>query len=79
MVNDLIRLGVASPSVGGILIQGRRITTFQFDIAAPKLYRMIKLCELTMFETIDQIASLPVIVSRMIQIKHVAMNTAGKV
>ncbi|KAG0171396.1 hypothetical protein DFQ28_001064 [Apophysomyces sp. BC1034] len=53
MLNYLIRLGVPSPSVGGILIQGRQITTFQFDIVAPKLYRMVKLCELVMFDTLD--------------------------
>ncbi|KAI8334698.1 hypothetical protein BC941DRAFT_327105, partial [Chlamydoabsidia padenii] len=29
MVNDLVRLGVPNPSVGGILIQGRHISIFQ--------------------------------------------------
>lgn len=79
MLNDLIRLGVPSPSVGGILIQGRQITTFQLDIIAPKLYRMVKLCELVMFDTLDQIVSLPAIVSRVSQVKQIAMDTAGKV
>ncbi|ORE06743.1 hypothetical protein BCV72DRAFT_262542 [Rhizopus microsporus var. microsporus] len=79
MLNDLIRLGIPSPSVGGILIQGHQITTFQLDIIGPKLYRMINLCKLNMFNTLDDIVSLPVIVLQMLQAKQIAMDTARKV
>lgn len=79
MLNDLVRLGVSNPLVGGILIQGRHITTFQFDIIAPKVYRMVKLCDLAMFETLCQTAYLLVIVSRVMQVKQIGMDTAEKV
>ncbi|KAG0166000.1 hypothetical protein DFQ30_007718 [Apophysomyces sp. BC1015] len=36
MLNDLVRLGIFNPLVGGILIQRRHITTFQYDIVAPR-------------------------------------------
>jgi hypothetical protein len=42
MLNVLVCLGVPNPSVGGILVQGRQISTFKFDVVAPKLYRMVK-------------------------------------
>lgn len=46
MLNALIRIGVTNPSIGGILIQGSHVSTYKFDIIAPKIYRMIKLSDL---------------------------------
>jgi hypothetical protein len=79
MLNDLICLGISDPSVGGILIQGRHISTYRFDIIAPKVYRTIKLSELTFFENLDRIVILPVIVSRLMQVKQTAIDNAKKV
>jgi hypothetical protein len=39
---------------------------------------MVKLSELVMFDNLHQMISLPVIISRVLQVKEIAMHTAEK-
>lgn len=79
MINSLVSVGVDNPSVSAILIQGRAIITFKMDIVATKCYRLTALAAMTMFDSLSDISILPTIVSRLVQIKDISLETARKV
>lgn len=68
MINDLVTKGVPEPVVCGILVQEFDMSFFVMDLVSPKLYRLLNLADLTMFKTLDQLASLPHITRRLIQL-----------
>ncbi|ORX55764.1 hypothetical protein DM01DRAFT_1335152 [Hesseltinella vesiculosa] len=76
MINDLVRQNVCGPVVCGILVQGRQIRTFKMDLVALKTYRMIKIGQISMFEGKGDLSNLPAIVSRLMQVKAIAIETA---
>ncbi|KAG0173133.1 hypothetical protein DFQ30_008805 [Apophysomyces sp. BC1015] len=78
MINDLVVKGTPDPAVCGVLVQGFDMSTFVMDLPSPKLYRLVKLSNLTMFKTLDQICNLPLITTRLVQLANIASNTVSK-
>ncbi|KAF7725667.1 hypothetical protein EC973_009474 [Apophysomyces ossiformis] len=75
MLNDLVKKNTPNPVVCGVLVQGFAISTFVLDLPASKLYRMTKIAEVSMFQSLDQICNLPVIVAKLVQLNNIAVET----
>ena len=69
MLNKLIRQDVSYPVVGGILLEGLKMITFKMDLKYPKSYRMIELASHNLFDNIQDISTLPHIISSVLQLK----------
>ncbi|ORX56916.1 hypothetical protein DM01DRAFT_299896 [Hesseltinella vesiculosa] len=78
MYNQLVVQRVSSPVVCGILIDGFQLSTYTFDLAAPIVYRMYRVCEVQLFQNIMQLMTLPVILNRIVQLKNIVMETSKK-
>ncbi|CEP12192.1 hypothetical protein [Parasitella parasitica] len=78
MLNMLIRQGVSHPVVGGILLEGFKMTTYKMDLQYPRTYRMIELASHSLFDNLQDISSLPSIISSVIQLKNIIKKTAIK-
>ncbi|CAO3610145.1 unnamed protein product [Mucor hiemalis] len=78
MLNMLIRQGVSHPVVGGILLEGFKMTTYKMDLQYPRTYRMIELASHNLFDNLQDISTLPSIISSVIQIKNIVKKTAIK-
>ncbi|KAG1439618.1 hypothetical protein G6F56_012234 [Rhizopus delemar] len=78
MLNMLIRQGVSHPVVGGILLEGFKMTAYKMDLQYPRTYRMIELASHSLFDNLQDISALPSIISSVIQLKNIIKKTAIK-
>ncbi|OAD04261.1 hypothetical protein MUCCIDRAFT_183364 [Mucor lusitanicus CBS 277.49] len=78
MYNDLVAKGTPHPTVGGLLCQGENACTFIMDLPSPQVYRMTKLSQITLCRKVTESSLLPVLVSKLIQIKNVALENLKK-
>jgi hypothetical protein len=76
MVNTLIRKGVSNPVVGAIVLEGNKMTTFRMDLKYPKLYRMIELAAIHLPNNLQDVGSLPSVLSCVLQLKNIVKRTA---
>ncbi|ORY99348.1 hypothetical protein BCR43DRAFT_226812 [Syncephalastrum racemosum] len=79
MLNRLILLGTPDPVVCGILVEGFNMTTFTMDLPAPQLYRMQMLAQTPIFRRRTDFVCIPALLSRLVQIKDIAIGTARNV
>ena len=69
MLNRLVTEGVHWPVVGGILIRGFNMTIYKMQVTNPGTYAMVELSSISLFKTMNELTSVPVIVANMIQLK----------
>ncbi|CAO3664867.1 unnamed protein product [Rhizopus stolonifer] len=76
--NDIVQKRTPEPKVCGLLCQGENLYTFMMDMPSPQTYRMIKLSKITLCRNIAELHLLPVFISRLIQIKNIALENVKK-
>ncbi|KAI8983576.1 hypothetical protein BDB01DRAFT_698700, partial [Pilobolus umbonatus] len=78
-LNKLVSNGVIQPKVCGIHCEGDTLFTYVMDLASPKVYRMINAAKIKLFRNLDQISLLPSILTHLICLKNIALETALKI
>lgn len=69
MLNKLVREGVETPVVGGVLITGFTMYTFKMELIDASIYRMVQLSKTLLFRNFQGLVLLPTIVSNLLQLK----------
>lgn len=68
-LNDLIASGADQPEVCSVHCEGNNIHTYVMDLVTPKVYRTLSVVKLKLFGNLNQITSLPSILSHLVFIK----------
>ncbi|KAI8079484.1 hypothetical protein BDF21DRAFT_420200 [Thamnidium elegans] len=79
MLNELLAIGVKDPVSSGILVSRDTMYTFKMHLAGENLYVMTQLSAIQVVKTHDDLTCIPIIVSKLVQIKGISINTAEKV
>lgn len=79
ILNGLIVKGVSKPKVCGIHCEGENVETYVMDIPSPKLYRLVNASKTKLFKNLDQISLLPNLITHILCLKEVAVETATKI
>lgn len=74
MINRLITIGVEDPVVCGVLVSKGCLSTYKMELRGPKLYVMTRLSKLNLIRTSDDLAMLPILVSRIAQVQAYALK-----
>ncbi|KAF7721466.1 hypothetical protein EC973_004645 [Apophysomyces ossiformis] len=69
MLNALINKGVENPVVAGILLESYKMKSFKMDLKYPKVYRMIELSSVNLFDNLQGVSSFPSIFRSILQVK----------
>ena len=69
MVNRLVKLGVESPVVGGILANKNTLSTYKFEIKGAEVYSMVQLSSIKLFTNTLEFSLIPTITSYLHQLK----------
>ncbi|CAO3690315.1 unnamed protein product [Rhizopus stolonifer] len=78
-INKLVSSGVVKLKVCGVHCEGDNLNTYVMDLVSPKVYRMINIAKIKLFEKLDQISLLPRILAHLICLKNVVLETALKI
>ena len=78
-LNTLVVKGVTKPKVCGVLCEGENVQTYVMDLPAPKLYRLTNASKIKLFKNLDQISLLPNVITHLLCLKGVAVETATKI
>ncbi|KAI9302392.1 hypothetical protein BJ944DRAFT_257157 [Cunninghamella echinulata] len=78
LYNQLVDKHIPDPIACGILIKGFNLSTYMLDLKSPNLYRLINISHITLFQSIDEIYKLPMILSRLLQLKNIITTTTEK-
>ncbi|KAG2200991.1 hypothetical protein INT47_006535, partial [Mucor saturninus] len=76
--NELVINRVPNPAVCGILCQGIDLVNYVMDLRSPQLYAMIRTSRVSLLRSLDEIYSLPRVISCIAQLKNIALETAIK-
>lgn len=76
MINRLITIGVEDPVVCGVLVSKGCLSTYKMELRGPKLYVMTRLSKLNLIRTSDDLAMLPILVSRIAQVQVIHSSMA---
>ncbi|KAG2237880.1 hypothetical protein INT48_002184 [Thamnidium elegans] len=76
--NDLVSKRILHPVVCGIICQGDDKITYFMDMQSPKQYRMFKISKVKLFKSSEELYFLPHIISSIVQLKNVALETSKK-
>ncbi|KAG2217809.1 hypothetical protein INT45_005639 [Circinella minor] len=57
------------PVVSGVLVQGYEMSTYKMGMADSKMHRLIKLGWCSIFKSLQEFNSIPIILSHVIQLK----------
>ncbi|KAI9252979.1 hypothetical protein BDA99DRAFT_563282 [Phascolomyces articulosus] len=79
MVNDLILFGVKAPMVGGVLVKGKRMSTYIMKLDYPSIYEFIELSDSPLFQDIASLSLLPRLVQDLVNLKGILKSTAMKI
>ncbi|KAI9257183.1 hypothetical protein BDA99DRAFT_515763 [Phascolomyces articulosus] len=79
MVNRLVKLGVESPVVGGILVNKNTLSTYKLEIRGAEVYCMVQLSSIKLFTNVLEFSLIPTITSYLHQLKDITKETAIKV
>lgn len=69
MSNDLLKIGIKSLAVYGILVRDDKLQIFKINLIDCKVYVMTQLSLIQLVKSSDDIALVPNIVARLMQLK----------
>ncbi|KAI9265687.1 hypothetical protein EDC94DRAFT_583097 [Helicostylum pulchrum] len=78
MSNDLLKIGIKSLAVYGILVRDDKLQTFKINLIDCKVYVMTQLSLTQLVKSSDDIALVPNIVARLMQLKDLSVETVKK-
>ncbi|KAI9007858.1 hypothetical protein CLU79DRAFT_777633 [Phycomyces nitens] len=78
-MNSLVSSGVVEPKICGIHCKGDNLHTYVMELLSPKVYGMINIAKSKLFGDLDQITLLPTLISHLMSLKNIALETAYKV
>ncbi|ORX45539.1 hypothetical protein DM01DRAFT_1275528, partial [Hesseltinella vesiculosa] len=79
MVNNLIRLGLESPVVCGLWVDGYHCECLKMDLRANGLYRLVELDNFDLPKSIDDLTKVQAITQKLLKVKMLIDKTTEDV